>query len=87
MKNMLHKWIQAYFDKHLLQYQLKMIIRIKDDVICSLVQFSSSIWRHRTFPIKTSKHGVYLNNILKFSSYLKENTTRLHYKDTFANAV
>jgi hypothetical protein len=46
-KNKLHnsKWISAYFDKHALQYHLKLIIMIKYDAMRSSVQFLSSIWR------------------------------------------
>jgi hypothetical protein len=37
--------------------------------------------------INPLKHEVHLNNIYKFSSYFKENTMRLHYKDQMVNIV
>jgi hypothetical protein len=40
-----------------------------------------STGKARQFNISPFKQRAHLNNNLKFSSYLKENTMRLHYKD------
>jgi hypothetical protein len=37
--------------------------------------------------LKHLKHEAHINNISKFSSYLKENATPLHYKDKLIQAV
>jgi hypothetical protein len=37
--------------------------------------------------VSVINHTFHLNNIHKYSSYMKENTTRLHYKDQLVNVL
>jgi hypothetical protein len=74
----------------IIPYNFYNRVKVKDEIL--KIQLVEELWPFKDTYNQNSDVSIqffeaHLNNVQKFSSYIKQNTTRLHYKDQLVNVV